>query len=88
MARLDEGNMVRLGAALSELNAHPRGVDADKGDINPTDPRVLANGASFTMDTDAGPPDSLIRMKHASGRERNLLDIHQLRALANGEQGD
>ena len=27
--------------------------------IDPTDPRVLANGASFTMDTDAGPLDFL-----------------------------
>ena len=70
-------------------------------------------GASFTMDTDAGPLDfhndvpgaadydemrsrarqadaggvtvwvvgyeDLIRMKEASGREQDLLDIHQLR---------
>lgn len=72
-------------------------------------------GASFTMDTDAGPLDflndvpgaadydamrsrarqadaggvtvwvvgyeDLIRMKEASGREQDLLDIHQLRDL-------
>ncbi len=113
VARLDEQNMVRLGAALSDLNARLRGVDAEKLEIDPTDPQVLANGASFTMDTDAGPLDflndvpgaadydemrsrarqvnaggvtvwvvgyeDLIRMKQASGREQDLLDIHQLR---------
>lgn len=113
VARLDEQNMVRLAAALSELKAQLRGVDADKLDIDPTDPRVLISGASFTMDTDAGPLDflndvpgaadydqmrsrarkadaggvtvwvvgyeDLIRMKEASGREQDLLDVHQLR---------
>jgi hypothetical protein len=47
--------MVRLSAALTELNAKLRGVDADKLGIDPTDPSVLENGAFFTMDTDAGP---------------------------------
>jgi predicted nucleotidyltransferase len=113
IARLDEANILRLAAALSELNARLRGVDADKLGIDPTDPKVLANGASFTMDTDSGPLDflndvpgavdydqmrsrarqvdaggvpvwvvgyeDLIRMKEASGREQDLLDIHQLR---------
>ena len=112
IAGLDRENMVRLAGALSELNARLRGVDADKLGIDPTDPEVLANGASFTMDTDAGPLDflndvpgavdydqmrsrareaiaggvtvrvdgygDLIRMKEASGREQDLLDIHQL----------
>ena len=105
--------MARLAAALKELNARLRGVDADKSDIDPQDPRVLITGASFTMDTDAVPldflndvPDAadyddmrsrarqanaggvtvwvvgyedLLRMKEASGREQDLLDIHQLR---------
>jgi predicted nucleotidyltransferase len=113
MARLDSENMVRLAAASSEINARRRGVDADKLGIDPTDPQVLGNGASFTMDTDAGPLDflndvpgaveydhmrsrarnaiaggvtvrvvgyeDLIRMKEASGREQDLLDIRQLR---------
>lgn len=112
-ARLDEQNMKRLASALSELNARLRGVDADKLGIDPRDPQVLISGASFTMDTDAGPLDflndvpgaadydamrararqanaggttvwvvgydDLIRMKEASGREQDLLDIHQLR---------
>lgn len=112
IARLDRENMVRLAAALSELNARLRGVDAEKLRIDPTNPQTLENGASFTMDTDAGPLDflndvpgaveydqmrsrarqadaggvsvwvvgydDLIRMKEASGREQDLLDIHQL----------
>ena len=120
VARLDEANINRLAAALSELNARLRGVDAEKLDIDPTDPNVLANGASFTMDTDAGPLDflndvpgadtydemrsrarqvnaagvtvwvvgyeDLIRMKEASGREQDLLDIHQLTALINKDE--
>lgn len=113
VARLDEDNMNRLAAALTELDARLRGVDADKLGIDPTNPQVLASGASFTMDTVAGPLDflndvpgaadydqlksrareanaggvsvwvvgyeDLIRMKEASGREQDLLDIHQLR---------
>lgn len=113
VARLDRDNMVRLAAALRELNAKLRGVDADKSGIDPTDPSVLENGASFTMDTDAGPLDflkdvpgaedydqmrtrarqvdagsvtvwvvgldDLIRMKEASGREQDLLDVRKLR---------
>lgn len=59
VARLDQDNMVRLAAALTELNATLRGVDADKLGIDPTDPSVLENGASLTMDTDAGPLDFL-----------------------------
>jgi predicted nucleotidyltransferase len=114
VARLDEHNMARLSAALQELNARLSGVDADKLDIDPQDPRVLITGASFTMDTDAGPLDflndvpgadeyddmrsrarrvnaggvtvwvvgyeDLLRMKEASGRQQDLLDIDQLRA--------
>jgi predicted nucleotidyltransferase len=105
--------MVRLAAALSELNARLRGVDAEKRGIDPTNPQTLENGASFTMGTDAGPLnflndvpgaveydqmrsrarqadaggvsvwvvgyEDLIRMKEASGREQDLLDIGQLR---------
>lgn len=120
MARLEQANMSRLAAALSELNARLRAVDAEKLDIDPTDPKVLTNGASVTMDSDAGPLDflndvpgaadydamrsrarqvkaagvtvwvvgyeDLIRMKEASGREQDLLDIHQLSALVNDDE--
>jgi hypothetical protein len=44
-----------LAAAFAELRARLRGVDADLLEIDPTDPDTLANGASFTVDTDAGP---------------------------------
>lgn len=115
IARLDRDNIERLANALRELNARLRGVDADKLDIDPTDPLTLGNGASFTLDTDAGPVDflndvpgaedfddmqarahhamagatrvwvvayeDLIRMKAASGREQDLLDIHALERL-------
>lgn len=59
VARQDRENLERLAAAFAELNAGLRGVDADLLDIDPTDPDVLANGASFTLDTDAGPVDYL-----------------------------
>ena len=117
VARLDRENIERLAAALGELNARLRGVDADKLDIDPTDPQTLGNGASFTLDTDAGPMDflndvpgaadfdvmlerahlaqaggtgvwvvgyeDLVRMKEASGREQDLLDIHELARIHN-----
>lgn len=59
VARQDRDNLERLAAAFGELNARLRGVDADLLGIDPTDPDVLANGASFTLDTDAGPVDYL-----------------------------
>ncbi len=59
VARQDRANLERLAAAFAELHARLRGVDADLLDIDPTDPEVLANGASFTLDTDAGPVDYL-----------------------------
>jgi hypothetical protein len=59
VARLDERNMERSAAALSELKARLRGVDADELGIDPTDPQVLMSGVSFTMDTDVGPLDFL-----------------------------
>jgi predicted nucleotidyltransferase len=112
VARVDAENMQRLASALKQLNARLRGVDADKLDIDPTDARTLGNGASFTLQTDAGPVDflndvpgaesfetmrerakqaqaggiaiwvvgfeDLIRMKRASGRPQDLLDIEEL----------
>ena len=57
IARQDRANRERLAAAFAELHARRRGVDADLPEIDPTDPETLANGASFTLDTDAGPVD-------------------------------
>lgn len=59
VARQDRDNLERLAGAFTELNARLRGVDADLLDIDPTDPAVLANGASFSLETDAGPVDYL-----------------------------
>ena len=59
VARQDPDNLQRLAAAFAELRARLRGVDADLLDIDPTAPTTLANGASFTLDTDAGPVDYL-----------------------------
>lgn len=59
VARQDHDNLRRLADAFTELNARLRGIDADLLEIDPTDPDVLANGASFTLDTDAGPVDYL-----------------------------
>lgn len=112
IANQDRENLKRLAAALGELNARLRGVDADKLGIDPTNAETLASGASFTMETDAGPVDflndvpgaldfetmrlranqveasgvsiwvvgyeDLIRMKRASGREQDLLDVAEL----------
>lgn len=59
VARQDHENLVRLAAAFEDLGARLRGVDADLLDIDPIDPTTLATGASFSLDTDAGPIDYL-----------------------------
>jgi predicted nucleotidyltransferase len=59
VARQDRQNLEQLAAAFADLNARLRGVDADLLEIDPTDADTLANGASFTLDTDAGPVDYL-----------------------------
>jgi hypothetical protein len=59
IAGQDRDNLERLAAVFDELGARLRGVDAHLLDIDPTDPDTLANGASFTLDTDAGPVDYL-----------------------------
>lgn len=75
VARQDRNNLERLAAAFTELHARLRGVDADLLEIDPTDPDVLANGASFTLDTDAGPVDYLTDVPGAG-------DYDDLRARA------
>jgi hypothetical protein len=59
IARQDRDNLERLAAAFGELRARLRRVDADLLGIDSTDPAILANGASYTLDTDAGPVDYL-----------------------------
>ena len=54
VADLDADNMAALAAALRELGAQARGVDADLLDVDPTDPEQLVSGANRTLVTDAG----------------------------------
>ena len=110
VAALDADNTERLAAALRDLDARVRGVDADLLEVDPTDPVQLASGANWTLVTDAGwldfmPAaegardyaeisadavavrdgtfrvvglDDLIRMKRASGRDKDIDDIAAL----------
>lgn len=67
-------NKERLAAALSELNARLRGVDADKLGIDPKNPQVLISGATFTMDTDAGPAKvELVKSQAANAKAVRVL---------------
>ena len=54
VARSDLANLERLAAAFRELGAELWGVDAHLLGIDVYDPRVLANGANFTLQTEAG----------------------------------
>lgn len=47
-------NLARLAAALRDLSARLKGVDAHLLDIDPTSPRDLALGANFGLATTAG----------------------------------
>lgn len=50
----EPANFARLAAALRELNARLSGVDAHLLDIDVFDPKTLASGANFTLETAAG----------------------------------
>ena len=79
VAAVDEENLVRLAAALRELNAQLWGVDAHLLGIDVYDPFTLANGANFTMQTDAGGLDFFNEvpggLPYADLRERSLLVV-------------
>lgn len=47
-------NLGRLAAALRELGARIRGIDAEHLSVDPTNPDDLAGGANWTLVTDAG----------------------------------
>jgi hypothetical protein len=49
-----ESNLENLAAALRELRARLKGVDADLLGIDPTDPAHLRDGANFGLATRAG----------------------------------
>jgi hypothetical protein len=52
-----ESNLENLAAALRELRARLKGVDADLLGIDPTDPAHLRDGANFGLATRAGSLD-------------------------------
>jgi hypothetical protein len=54
LAAQDRENLRRLAAALTELGARLRGVDAHLLPVDPTNPDDLGNGANWTLETDAG----------------------------------
>jgi len=54
MASLSHENVRRLAAALDELHARVRGVDAELLEVDPRDPEQLASGANWTFVSDAG----------------------------------
>jgi hypothetical protein len=59
VAAQDRGNLERLAAALGELDAKLRGIDAEFLPVSPTDPDDLGNGANWTLVTVAGRLDYL-----------------------------
>lgn len=63
----EQENLQRLADALKELDARLYGVDADLLDIDPTDPQDLANGANFTLVSDAGRVDVFIDAQYLTG---------------------
>lgn len=66
-------NYERLAAALGELDAHLRGVDAHLLDLNPRDPGTLASGADLGLATDLGILDvlqDLVAVEYAQLRAR------------------
>jgi hypothetical protein len=67
VADLTADNMTRLAAALGELGARVRGVDADGLVVDPTDPHQLRSGANWTLVTDAGWLDFMPAAEGARG---------------------
>lgn len=63
-------NLERLAGALSDLRAELRGVDAHLAGVDPADPAQLAEGANFTLNTDAGPLDVWTDAEDLPGADR------------------
>lgn len=59
-ASWEPGNLVRLAAALAELDARLAGVDAEQLGIDVTDPTALAGAGSLGLVTSAGDLDILL----------------------------
>jgi predicted nucleotidyltransferase len=77
VAAADRANITRLAGALRELGARLSGVDAHLLRIDVYDPATLANGANFTLETDAGGLDFFSEVPGAAPyeqlRERAML---------------
>ena len=67
-------NYERLSAALVDIDAHLRGVDAHLLDLDPRDPATLAGGADLGLATDLGILDVL--------QDLVAVNYEQLRARA------
>jgi hypothetical protein len=67
-------NYERLTAALAQVDAHLRGVDARLLDIDPRDPDALAGGADLGLATDLGILDVL--------QDLVAVDCRELRSRA------
>ena len=67
---LARANVARLAAALEELGARARGVDAELLEVDPTDPTQLAGGANWTLVTDAGWIDLMVDVPGARPYEQ------------------
>ena len=61
VASEERGNLERFAAALRELGARLRGIDAEHLPVDPANPDDLGNGANWTMVTDAGWVDFMAR---------------------------
>jgi hypothetical protein len=75
----DLGNLARLAAALAELDARVRGVDAHLLDVDPTDPAQLAGGANSTLTTSAGWIDVMLEVPGARAFEDLAADAIAVR---------
>ncbi len=75
-------NLRALAAALDELDATLRGVDADRLGIDLTDPRQLLEGGNFLMHTRFGELDVL-----AADQTAGAPPYEQLRSAAGRSPG-
>jgi predicted nucleotidyltransferase len=84
MAAGTRENLEKLAAAFRDLGARRSGVDAHLLEIDVYDPATLANGANFTLETEAGGLDYFTEVPGAAAfnelRERALVvDLEGLR---------
>ena len=69
-------NLRRLAAALGELHAHLRGVDAELLGIDLTDPKQLRDGGNFLMRTTGGDLD-VFAVDQTAGAPRSYEQLRE-----------